>query len=45
LEEAGYPVLQLREENLTFMIVEGGKVDFFLFLMGQIIYLGTVQQA
>jgi len=26
---ARYPVLQLREENQTFAIVKGGKVDFF----------------
>jgi len=26
--EGGYPVLQLREENQTFAIIKGGKVDF-----------------
>jgi hypothetical protein len=31
LREAIYPVLELREEKPTFVKVEGGKIDFFLF--------------
>ena len=27
--EGGYPVLQLREENQIFVIVEAGKIDLF----------------
>jgi hypothetical protein len=30
LREVVYPVLKLREEKWTFVIVGGGKIDFFL---------------
>ena len=32
LREVKYPISLLREENQTFVIVGGGKTDFFLFL-------------
>jgi len=32
LRELVYPVLELREEKWIFVKVEGGKVDFFLFV-------------
>jgi hypothetical protein len=38
LREVVYPVLKLREENQTFVKVEGEKIDFFPYMFAHSIF-------